>query len=795
MKMSENWLRTWIDPKISRDELAACLTMAGLEVESITPVSAPFTGVVVGEVIQCEPHPNADKLRVTHVKYAPHQAAVQVICGAPNVRVGLKVPLATVGAVLPKGIKIKKAKLRNITSFGMLCSASELGLNDLDNAGIMALSQSAVVGQNIRAHLDLDDAIFDIGLTPNRSDCLSILGLARELRAHCHADFMPIDCPPVAKDVDDILPIHIDAPAACPKFSGRVINNVNIQAETPLWMKRRLIRSGVRPLDPIVDITNYVMLELGQPMHGYDLEKIEKGICVRYARKNESLTLLNGTCHTLTDDTLLITDHKGPLGLAGIMGSAASGIHQETKHIFLESAFFSPQCLAGKARSFGLRTEASHRFERGVDVMMQEKAIERATALIVSICGGHPGPMTTFVDAALLPKTFNVSLRHNKVNMLLGQCIERDTIESILKNLAFPYRLVPPHTWHVHIPSWRFDITIEEDLIEEIGRIWGYHRLPECRNVRYSGGYQWPQNTLNITTIKHHLVGRGYHEVITFSLIDAHGQQHCDPHTAPVVLQNSISSEMAVMRTSLLPGLLKSAAYNQKRQHHQIRLFETGQIFIQEHNKNIVQKNRLAALMSGTCLPDHWASSSPSTCNFFDLKGDVEALLKRTRHTYSFRSAQHSALHPGQTAHIFKQDKCVGYIGAVHPNVLQHFNLSGNIYIFEIDAKALLEHTPPAFQSLSKFPEVRRDIAIIVNHTVTCSEITDIIKENSGQWLRDVRLFDVYTGAHIGESKKSLAFALTWRHATRTLEDDEIHDIIVGLVTRLEQKVEAKLRK
>lgn len=791
MNVSESWLRTWANPKVSREELLHRLTMAGLEVDGVEPVSAAFSGVIVGEIVACEPHPDADKLHVTRVSIGCDE--VQVVCGAPNARVGLKAPFATVGAVLPGDFKIKKAKLRGVESLGMLCAEEELGTALSDTDGLMELPSDAPVGMDIREYLDLDDVVAEISLTPNRADCLSLAGLAREVSANYQ---VPV-CAPEISDVepksDRVFSVKVEAREACPRFVGRVIEGVNVEADTPLWMKQRLLRSGVRPLDPVVDVTNYVMLELGQPMHGYDLDLLNEGICVRYATQDEKVTLLDGSEHILTSDTLLIADQKKALGLAGIMGGKDSGINAKTQHIFLESAFFSPALLAGKARSYGLHTDASHRFERGVDSQLQRKAVERATALILSICGGEAGPVTEVVSGQFIPDMPQVKLRQEKVASLLGMSIDSSIIEPILLNLGLACKAVSESEWLVDVPSWRFDIAIEEDLIEEIGRIYGYDKLPVSSVPNQMNVVSIPEASASLSEIRQVLVSCGYSEAVNFSLVDPVWQEAFYPDLKPVQLQNPISNDMSVMRTSLLPGLVKALAYNQKRQQSRIRLFEEGQRFIQQFDY-IEQTHWVSAVIFGSQLPEGWTSEG-KPCDFYDMKGDLEALLDVSGASFTFEQGTHKALHPGQTAAVLKQEKIVGHIGAVHPGILKKLSVKGPVYAFEIEKEALLDGDVIQFESLSKYPEVRRDIAIIVANQITCEQVMSIVRTESGEWLTDVRLFDVYSGKGIEDGQKSFALGLTWRHPSRTLKDNEISDLFDNLVTALGNGVKATLRK
>ncbi len=795
MIFSESWLKEWVNPKVNREDLLQQLTMAGLEVEKTVPAAPYFTGVIVGEVVACEQHPNADKLKLTRVSVGNDE--VQVVCGAPNVRVGLKAPFAKVDALLPEDFKIKPTAIRGIESYGMLCSDQELGMNFAEQDGLMELPADAPIGMDIREYLNLDDISIEIGLTPNRADCLSLIGIAREVSANYNIPVTEPRYEAVTETSTRKFNIAVEAKKACPRFVGRVIENININVSTPLWLKLCLQRAGIRPVDPVVDVTNYVMLELGQPMHGYDLEQLSGGINVRFAKEAENLVLLDGSKHNLSSDTLLITDHEKVLGLAGIMGGQQTGINKQTQHIFLEAAFFDPTTMAGIARRYGLHTEASHRFERGVDFKLQTTAIERASALIIAICGGNAGPITEVVTTDFLPQRPSIHLRKSKVSALLGLDIDNTAIESMLSNLGLQCQAVAENEWKVTVPGWRFDMAIEEDLIEEIVRIYGYDKLPEslcsCHNEMLS--FSEAENLLQQLQIKQILVSRGYHETINFSLTDPLWQQAFDSQTKAIKVQNPISTEMAVMRTSLLPGLLKALVYNQKRQHTRIRLFEEGQTFIRENNKTI-QKNWLGAIICGPLMPEGWSCGQNRLCDFYDIKGDLEALLKTARHDsdFSFVKSTQTGMHPGQTAKIVKNNHCIGYIGAVHPGVLKQLDIKGPVFTFEIEKSALATVTVTKFMPLSKYPGIRRDMAIVVDYSVSAEAVINLIKQNAGQWLKDICLFDVYSGEGIEQGKKNLALGLTWKHSSRTLKDDEIDKLFDNLVNILEVKLQAILR-
>ncbi len=793
MKVSENWLRNWVNPDVSQKDLLHRLTMAGLEVEGVESVASDFTGVVVGEIVACEQHPNADKLRIT--KVSTGSETLQVVCGAPNASVGLKSPLAKIGAQLSDGFKIKKTRLRGIESFGMLCSADELGIESQDKDGLMELSVDAPVGEDLRRHLELDDCKIEISLTPDRADCLGVEGLAREVSANFDEKIKAPSMKAILPSIDATLMISVKAQECCPRFVGRIIKNVDVAVKTPEWIVQRLQRSDISSIDPVVDVTNYVMLELGQPMHGYDLEQIDSCICVRHAKTDEKIILLDDSEQILTKDTLIIADQSKVLGIAGVMGGKHSKINDSTRHIFLESAFFTPKKLAGKARSYGLHTDASHRFERGVDFALQRKAIERASELILEVCGGEAGSVTEVVSESHLPVRHQVSLYGDHIQSLLGVSVKGTQVQSILGNLGFKYHKVGDNSWKVTVPSWRFDIAIEEDLIEEIGRIYGYDKLPESQISSLTGEIKIPEAKTKLSVLKRLLVSRGYHEAISFSLVDPQWQQAFNPGVLPVLLNNPISTEMSVMRTSLIPGLVKAVGYNQKRQSTRIKLFEEGQCFIQKE-KTLEQNHWLAAVVFGTQLPESWSSNN-RPFDFYDLKGDLQALFCASgeEETFSFIQGEQDGFHLGQTAIVLKKGESIGYIGSVHPALLKQFNVKGPIFGFEIQRNHLQAGKITGFEPLSKYPEVRRDMAIIVNTKITCSEVTDIIRAHAGEWLKDISIFDVYNGDGVPEGYKSIALGLTWRHQSRTLKDEEINLLFEKLILVLEEGLGAQLRK
>ncbi|MBH3361715.1 UNVERIFIED_ORG: phenylalanyl-tRNA synthetase beta chain [Pseudomonas parafulva] len=793
MKFSEQWLRGWVNPQVSRDELVARLSMAGLEVDSVTPAAGQFSGIVVGEILATEQHPDADKLRVCQVSNG--QETFQVVCGAPNARPGIKIPFAMIGAELPGDFKIKKAKLRGVESFGMLCSAAELQISE-ENDGLLELASDAPVGEDIRQYLSLDDASIEIGLTPNRGDCLSIAGLARDVSALYDVPVTRPLVPAVAAAHDEVRPVEVQAPAACPRYLGRVIRNVDLSKPTPLWMVERLRRSDVRSIDAAVDITNYVMLELGQPMHAFDLAEINGGIRVRMAEEGEKLVLLDGQEVALRADTLVIADHTRALAIAGVMGGEHSGVDTaKTRDLFLESAFFEPISVAGKARSYGLHTDASHRYERGVDSQLAREAMERATALLLEVVGGEAGPIVEAVSEQHLPSIAPVTLRAERIAQMLGMEMDPAQVEQLLNNLGLATQADGAGQWTVNVPSHRFDISLEVDLIEELARLYGYNNLP----VRYPQARLAPQarpeTRGELPNLRRLLVARGYQEAITYSFIDPKLFELFSPGVEPLLLANPISSDMAAMRASLWPGLVKAVQHNLNRQQDRVRLFESGLRFVGQLG-NLAQEPMIAGVVTGSRLPEGWANGR-DTIDFFDVKADVEALLGHSGalDDFTFVAGKHPALHPGQTAEIQREGKVVGYLGALHPELAKALDLDRQVFVFELVLADVVEGRLPKFSELSKFPETRRDLALIAGRDVASQDVLDVIRDNAGEWLTDLRLFDVYQGKGIDPDRKSLAVGLTWQHPSRTLNDDEVNTTLHTILTSLEQRLNTTLRK
>lgn len=791
MKVSELWLREWVDPPVSTADLAAQLTMAGLEVDGVKPAAPVFSHVVVGRVLEVVPHPHAERLRICTVD-AGQAEPLQIVCGAANVQVGMCAPTALPGALLPGGQQIESSRLRDVKSQGMLCSARELGLGE-DSEGLLALEVDSVPGTDLHQWLRLDDQLIEIDLTPNRGDCLSVNGIAREVGVLNRLPLTELPADPVEAVLDSRFPVEIQAPADCPRYAGRVIRNVNARAQTPLWMRERLRRCGLRSLGPLVDVTNYVMLELGQPMHAFDLHRLSGGIVVRRARQGEELELLNGSRVELNGETLLIADQTGPLALAGIMGGEASSVTDDTHDIFLESAFFTPLSIAGRARRYGLHTDSSHRFERGVDPQLQARAIERATRLLLDITGGQPGPVIDRISSEHLPAESAIRLQPERINRLLGLNIPPDTVSQILTGLGMAVA-EEGNTWLVVPPSFRFDITLEADLIEEIGRIYGYGRLPSHHPLTRSEVNPRPEGEVSLSRLREVLIQRGFHEAITYSFVDPAFQKTLDPEREPIALANPISTDLAVMRTSLWSGLLKALVYNQKRQQSRVRLFETGLGFV-KGDQGIVQDLHIGGVVCGEVLSEQWAEPKREA-DFFDVKGDVEALLAMTGQPedFSFAVGRHPALHPGQAARIERKGSLVGWIGALHPSVARELDLEGRVFVFELQVDAIRQARVPQFIELSKFPAIRRDIAVLVDEQISAQAVQDCICLHGGELLREIHLFDLYRGKGIPEGRKSLAFGLILQDFSRTLTDYDVDKIISNIVSGLTNQLSATLR-
>ncbi|QOH81088.1 phenylalanine--tRNA ligase subunit beta [Plesiomonas shigelloides] len=794
MKFSESWLREWVNPAISTEELSEQITMAGLEVDAVEPVAGAFTGVVVGHVVECAQHPDADKLRVTKVDVGAGEP-IDIVCGAPNCRQGLKVCCATVGAVLPGDFKIKKAKLRGQPSEGMLCSFDELAI-PVESDGIIELPADAPVGMDVREYLKLNDNAIEIGLTPNRADCLGMLGIAREVGALNRLPVTEPQISPVAASIDNVMPIRVSAPDACPRYLGRVIKGIDANATSPLWMQEKLRRCGIRSIDPVVDVTNYILLEMGQPMHAFDHAKIDGGIVVRMAEEGEKLTLLDGNEVTLRADTLVVADHSRPLAMAGIFGGEYSGVTAETKDVLLECAFFSPLSITGRARAYGLHTDSSHRFERGVDYAVQNKAMERATALLLEICGGEAGPVVDVTSAAHLPQAATITLRRSKLDALIGYHVEDDVVTDILTRLGCQVSKTA-EGWTAVAPSWRFDMEIEEDLVEEVARIFGYNNIPNEAPLAELRMNDHREANLPLKRVKAALVDKGYQEAITYSFVDPKVQALLHPGEEAMILPNPISVDMSAMRLSLWSGLIGAAVYNQNRQQPRVRIFESGLRFVPDAaaENGVRQEVMLAGLLTGNRSNEHWGQES-KTVDFFDMKGDLEAVLELTGRLddVKFEACSNPALHPGQSAALVLDGEQIGFIGALHPELERKLDLNGRTMLFEVLWDKISQRTITSAQSISRFPANRRDIAIVVNESVSAQNIIDECRKVGGNQLVGVNLFDVYRGKGVNDGCKSLAISLTLQDTSRTLEEEEIANAVSGIVEALKVRFQASLR-
>lgn len=794
MKFSELWLREWVNPALDSDALSEQITMAGLEVDGVEPVAGAFHGVVVGEVVECGQHPNADKLRVTKVNVGGERL-LDIVCGAPNCRQGLKVAVATIGAVLPGDFKIKAAKLRGEPSEGMLCSYSELGISD-DHSGIIELPQDAPVGTDIREYLKLNDNTIEISVTPNRADCLGIIGVARDVAVLNQLELTAPDMVPVAATITDTLPIRVEATQACPRYLGRVVKGIDVTAPTPLWMKEKLRRCGIRSIDAVVDVTNYVLLELGQPMHAFDLDRIDGGVVVRMAKEGEKLTLLDGSEAQLNADTLVIADHGKALAMGGIFGGEHSGVNSETRNVLLECAFFNPLSITGRARRHGLHTDASHRYERGVDPALQYKAMERATRLLLDVCGGEAGPIIDTTSETDLPKPASITLRRSKLDRLIGHVVPDAQVSDILRRLGCD--VTEGHgEWTAVAPSWRFDMAIEEDLVEEVARVYGYNSIPDQPLVASLVMGTHREAHLSLKRVKNMLVDKGYQEVITYSFVDPKIQQQLHPQQEALILPSPISSEMSAMRLSLWSGLLGAVVYNQNRQQNRVRLFESGLRFVPDTQADlgIRQDLMLAGVICGNRYEEHW-DLAKNAVDFYDLKGDLESVLELTGELseFEFRAEANPALHPGQSAAIYVKGERVGFIGVVHPELERKLDLNGRTLVFELLWERIANRRVPQAQEVSRFPANRRDIAVVVAENVPAAEIITECKKVGANQVVGVNLFDVYRGKGVAEGYKSLAISLILQDTSRTLEEEEIAATVNKCVAALKERFQASLR-
>lgn len=788
MKASISWLKSLCPTDLSIDDIVRRLTMAGLEVDGVEPASKPWTHVVVGEVLSVTQHPDADKLNVCEV--TDGESTYQVVCGATNVRAGLKVPFARVGAVIGDDFRIQQAKLRGVDSHGMLCGADELGLSD-ERDGLMELPDHVVTGSDVADLLSLPDHVVEVDLTPNRGDCLSITGLARELGVLSQTTVRTVDCEAVDPESDETHDVHLSAPEGCPCYVGRVIEHVDVTKPTPMWMVERLRRSGIRSIDAIVDITNYVMLELGQPMHAFDRDQLVGEIDVRMAHPGEQLVLLDGKTLTLSDDVLVIADQEKALALAGIMGGEHSGISERTTTVFLESAYFDPITIAGKARRYGLHTDASARFERGVDWQLAERACQRATALILDICGGVPGPVMITDNEQALPTLQVVTLTHARIKQQLKIELASETIQQMLQALGFDVD-VTSDGFRCVAPSWRFDIAIEQDLIEEIARIYGYNNLPTSLPAQALTMAAVPEAETPLMRLKHYLVDQDIQEVVTYSFVDPAMQALLGDGVEGVRLANPIASNLAEMRRSLMPGLVEAVRHNVNRQAPRVRVFETGQCFVSSDDQ-LDQSERLGIALYGQQAPLHF--SGDRLVDFFDLKGIVDGLgIVNGGGSLSWSSGEHPALAPGQTARVSINGQSIGIVGRLHPRLARELDLPKPLFLADLNLSPLLSGQVTAFKAISRYPRVLRDLAVVVDDSIAWQQIVDAVKSLGDSRIQSVDLFDVYRGTGVPEGCQSLALSLSLQDPEKTLDDVAIQEMVNQVVRTLGEQTGAELR-
>lgn len=793
MKLSKLWLREWVNFSLTEHELAEQLTMAGLEVDAVSPVAGEFTHVIVAEVLSTKPHPDADKLTLCEVNVNSDKP-LQIVCGAANVRAGLKVALAMIGAVLPGGFKIKESKLRGQLSQGMLCSISELGMAEQSD-GIMELESDAPVGMNLRDYLILDDHVIDVDLTPNRADCFSVLGIAREVAVLNKVPLLEQVVTAVTPSIDDVLPIQLPNPEACAHYCGRIIRNINPQATTPLWMSERLRRSGIRTLHPVVDIMNYVMLELGQPMHAFDLATIKGEIKVRFSNEQEQLKLLDGQELSLNEKVLVIADQEKPLAIAGVMGGDASAVQAHTTDVFLESAFFNPITIAGVARKFGLFSDSSQRYERGVDPCLQVKALERATSLILAIVGGQPGPLIEAKDPAHLPASIRFAFDTDKVQQLTGLSISLGEMKDLLTGIGIIIVSERANLLDVRVPSHRFDIQQDVDLVEEVIRLYGYDNLKaQPMTAPVQAGSACANEEIS-TRLARWFSSKGYHETISYSFVDPQLQEEIYPRQEFMQLLNPISSELSQMRAGMWPGLIASMIYNVHRQQNFIKFFEIGVVF-DVKQQQLSERSCIAGLLTGEQGGVNWSETS-RFFDFFDLKGDLQSLFSTLKLNHvEFVAATHEALHPGQSAQIQINGVFAGWIGTLHPRLADALDLQHDVLLFELNLASLVGYGAPRYKTISKYPQIRRDLSFLVDKNISVKQIESAVRDTiTENWLKAFDVFDVYTGQGIPEGKKSLAIAMTLQDDSRTLIDTEINSLISAIIKTLENEFSIMLRE
>lgn len=784
MQFSEQWLREYTNPAIDTDALSYLLTMAGLEVEGLDGIGAEFTKVVIAEIVSAEKHPDADRLQRLKVNIGAAEP-LQIVCGASNARVGIKAPCALVGAVLP-GFEIKQAKVRGVESFGMMCSEKELGLA-AESAGILELPADAPVGQDIREFLGLNDQLFTLKLTPNRSDCLSLVGIAREVAALTGAKLSLPNAETIKSSITDSKAVSVVDKEACAIYSGRLVKGVNAKATAPAWMVRRLARSGLHSISAIVDITNYVLLELGQPMHAFDAAKLSGDIDVRWASQGEEIVLLNQQTVKLDKDMLVIADDSGAIAFAGVMGGASTAVSDSTEDIFLESAFFTPDTIAGKGRRFGINTDSSYRFERGVDFGRTLQALERATALVLEICGGQAGPVTSV--SGTLPVRAPTKLRMAKLNSILGITLEENLVAKLFDQLGFDYQL-KAGVFEVSPPSYRFDIEREEDLIEEIARLHGYDNIPAIAPVADLRMLPDAEGRASRHVFQDTLVANDYQEVVTYSFVDESWERDLLANATPIKLKNPIASNLSVMRSSIWGGLLDVLVYNLNRQQTRVRLFEIGATYHHAENNTYTETTRISGLAYGDALPEQWGEGARSV-DFYDVKADVDHL---TFGRAEYIATEHPALHPGQSAKVMLDGKAIGWIGKLHPKWQQHYQLPKGAILFELDFAALQQSKVPTYSEVSKFPPIRRDMAVLVDESVSVAQLLNAIQSAKLEFMSEVGFFDVYRGKGVPDGKKSLAFLVSMQSSGKSLTDADADKAMNSVLEIVKNRFGAELR-
>lgn len=794
MIISEQWLRDWVRVDLNAQEIADCLTNAGLEVDGVDAVAGPIENLVVGKVLTMEKHPDADRLNCTTVDIGTE--VLNIVCGASNVREGLIVAVATVGAKLPNGLKIKKAKVRGVESIGMLCSASELGLEE-SSEGLIELDDDAEIGQRVDEYLNLDDNLIDIDLTPNRGDCLSVQGIAREMKVLADGSYHPLDIDVITPTIDDSIDVELQDSTNCPRYLGRIIKGISVDATTPLWMQERLRRSGVRPISPVVDITNYVMIELGQPMHAFDLAKLDSKIVVRQSVAGEKITLLDDSEATLDGETLVIADATSPIAIAGVMGGSGSAIGDHSTDIVLEAAHFTRKSASGKARRYGLHTESSFRFERGVDPQLPPLAIERATELILAICGGDAGPLSEQKEDAGLAAKPAVEIRLDRLISLLGMSLDEAEVGDILSRIADSVT-GDNGVWSVTPPSYRFDIEREADLVEEVARVKGYDNIPTAMPRIAPRTIAASEDQINARQVRQSFVARDYREAITYSFIEPKVQSLFSNET-PVKLANPLADNMAVMRTSLVPGLMSALQFNANRQHDRIRFYEVGATYHKD-GKAFREEQKIAGVLMGPVTPSQWGINKAQNVDFYDVKADLEAVLALTGHKNPiiFNEFEHIALHPGQSSSLIRRDSngkdvILGWLGRLHPSLEKHYGVS-NVFAFELDLDCALNAQLPVFKGVSKFPSIRRDLSVVVAQDLPVAKLLSSLRDELGEALNTVELFDVYRGQGVADDAKSISLSLVLQHADKTMTDEEAEKLMRDALSLLESQWGATLR-